>query len=400
MLQTSILLFAPPILIAGVLLSYVLPMMPFMIWMGVIIAWIILCVEALIAAPIWAVMHLHPSGDDMTGKGGNGYNLVLSLLLRPMLMVFGLIAALTILNVFGQFYNRIFADVFASSQQDSNLWIWLIGILMSAFIYSFGMWIIIKRTFSIIHEIPDHMLEWFGQSSHSLGKSAQEVGGTGAYLAGAQIAGNMTNAGMNALNKSMEGSKALSMDDKKSAVNLDKDFGSGTSEMFNKMNDTSNNEGLSSLETVQKKGMMSEAIGMLGGSNSEHGSSFMERMKQSVESNPGQSFNEHLNGALSKGLNDLYGENTLQTAMKVGFGADVDSKENTGGKLLNPEFKRAISMYRSVSKALQSRGMGQDEIKESISNFNSNVENSFNNNKDSAKEYKHIFSNELKSFRK
>jgi len=49
---------------------------------------------------------------------------------------------------------------------------------------------------------------------------------------------------------------------------------------------------------------------------------------------------------------------------------------------------------------LQSRGMGQDEIKESISNFNSNVENSFNNNKDSAKEYKHIFSNELKSFRK
>ena len=51
-------------------------------------------VEAIIAAPLWAVMHLHPSGDDMTGKGGNGYMLVLGLVVRPALIIFGLIAAI------------------------------------------------------------------------------------------------------------------------------------------------------------------------------------------------------------------------------------------------------------------------------------------------------------------
>ena len=402
MLQTTIILFAPPVIIAGVLLSYVLPMMPFMIWMGVILGWIVLCVEAILAAPIWAVMHLHPNGDDMVGKGANGYQLVLSLLIRPMLMVFGLIASLTILNVFGQFYNRIYADVFASSQQDSNMFIWLIGILMSAIVYCFGLWIIIKRTFSIISDIPDHMLEWLGQSSHTLGKSAQEVGSVGSQVAGAQVIGNMSNAGMNALGKVIDDKSKFLQDEKKASVNIDKDFGNGTSQMLQKIGgaDGKDKPALSSLDSSKQQGMMKEAMGMLGGKDSVAGASFMERMKQSVDTNPELPFSEHLNGALEKGLNDLYGDNTLQTAMKVGFGPEADFSQDTEGKLLNPEFKRAISMYGAVSKSLEKGGMGKDAIKQTISRFNENVENGFKSNTDPSKEYKHIFSDELKKFRR
>ena len=53
--------------------SYILPNMPFIIWIGCITGWVLLVIEAIIAAPLWAIMHLHPSGDDLTGRGGNGY---------------------------------------------------------------------------------------------------------------------------------------------------------------------------------------------------------------------------------------------------------------------------------------------------------------------------------------
>lgn len=54
--------------------AFVLPNMPFIIWVGCITGWVLLVIEAIIAAPLWAIMHLHPNGDDLTGRGGNGYS--------------------------------------------------------------------------------------------------------------------------------------------------------------------------------------------------------------------------------------------------------------------------------------------------------------------------------------
>lgn len=397
-LQTATMLFAPPILIAGVLLAYVLPWTPFMMWMGVFVGWLLLCVQAMIAAPIWAVMHLHPSGDDLTGKAGNGYNLVLSLLLRPMLMVLGLIASITILNLMGQLYNRVFADVFISTQQDSNAFIWIIGMLMSGLIYCYGMWTIIQKTFSIMHELPDQIIEWFGQSSNVLGKSAQEVGNSSGVIAGAQVASNMTNAGLGLVNKKIDDGQKQISNDASSAMSLDKNFGTGTSDLFNKINGTSNNEGLSSLDSVKQQAMMGEAIKMLGGKDSHGGLTFMERMKQSAESNPGMSFNEHVHGAMSKGLSDKYGDKTLETAFKTSFGANAEISNNNG-QLFNPEFKRAVSAYGAVYDKLAKNGESADSINTTISSFNAGIESAFAQNTNPAKEYKHYFSDALKTFR-
>ena len=93
---------------AGSGAAYFLPNMPFIIWIGCIAGWVLLVIEAIIAAPLWAIMHLHPNGDDLTGRGGNGYSLVLSLLLRPVLMVFGMEAAIVISSVIGELINKTF----------------------------------------------------------------------------------------------------------------------------------------------------------------------------------------------------------------------------------------------------------------------------------------------------
>ena len=50
------------LLIVGFTCAYLIPMIPFIMWLGCIGGWVIQCVIAIIVAPLWAVMHLHPNG--------------------------------------------------------------------------------------------------------------------------------------------------------------------------------------------------------------------------------------------------------------------------------------------------------------------------------------------------
>ena len=187
----SILAMYFPIFLAIVFLSfflgYFLPMLPFMIWLGALVGWLIMVVEAIIAAPLWAVMHLHPNGDDATGKGSSGYMLVLGLLLRPTLMVFGFIASVALLQVMGEFVNKVFFDVFEMSQGGVGIFGQIFGIL----IYAIIMFQLIKTMLTVIHVVPDQLLRWIGGGSEQLGQTANQMGqqgGSAAYGAAVGVA--------------------------------------------------------------------------------------------------------------------------------------------------------------------------------------------------------------------
>lgn len=176
--------------------QYILPNMPFIIWIGCIIGWVLLVIEAVIAAPLWAVMHLHPNGDDLTGKGGNGYTLTLSLLLRPVLMVFGMITALIISSVIGEFINKTFFEVFAQSSGAFTGFTALMGLAMGTLLYFIILFIFLQKVFGIIHQLPDQMLRWVGGSDNTLGQFAggfAEAGAKGG-AAGAALGGAMASS--------------------------------------------------------------------------------------------------------------------------------------------------------------------------------------------------------------
>lgn len=171
----------------GFTLSFVLPMMPFIMWMGVFLGWLIMAVEAVIISSMWAVYHLHPNGDDLTGKGAAGYSLVLSLMLRPTFAVFGMIASINILYVLGTLINKVFTSAFLMSQTDSNIIMMLISLIAFPLIYCGMMWMVIRKCMSITSSIADELLKWFGGQGSSLGRTSEELGGHGAgtYMAGA-----------------------------------------------------------------------------------------------------------------------------------------------------------------------------------------------------------------------
>lgn len=188
---------AGTILVTGAFLSVYPPMLPYILWIGAILGWVIFLVEAIIAAPLWAVAKIAPDGDGVVGRGGQGYMLVLSLFLRPGLMVLGFIAAVIVMKPMGYLINSTFLGAFLSGASPS--WYGVVTAIMGCILYAVLMVSVINRVFALIHVIPDKILRWMGGGGdNDLGSAAQGVEGTtmGKVVTGAGAANTLGQAGV------------------------------------------------------------------------------------------------------------------------------------------------------------------------------------------------------------
>lgn len=188
---------AGTILVTGAFLSVYPPMLPYILWIGAILGWVIFLVEAVIAAPLWAVAQIAPDGDGVVGKGGQGYMLVLSLFMRPALMVLGFIAAVIVMKPMGYLINSTFLGAFLNAASPS--WYGIVTAIMGCILYATLMVSVINRVFALIHVIPDKILRWMGGGGDSeLGHAAQGVEGTAMQklVGGAQAANTLGSAGV------------------------------------------------------------------------------------------------------------------------------------------------------------------------------------------------------------
>lgn len=216
------------LLIVGFTCAYLIPMIPFIMWLGCVGGWVIQCVIAIIVAPLWAVMHLHPNGDDLTGRGGNGYSMLMGLLLRPGLLIFGFIASIGVSSVLGEFINKIYFQVFAFSGANVNGWLAFITMLAGVTIYAVIMFSFIKRTHSIMHVIPDEIFKWIGGGQDGLGSYAQAMGDgaerSGVSAAQALGAGGLLGVGIRDASANMKEDLRIFKDGKKfDKINEEKD---------------------------------------------------------------------------------------------------------------------------------------------------------------------------------
>src|SRR4051812_6513116 len=77
-------------MVPGIVIAYVLPMIPYVIWIAGVCGWIILVCEAMIAVPLWMLAHMTLGGDGLHGRAVEGWSLLLSVVFRPSLMLIGL----------------------------------------------------------------------------------------------------------------------------------------------------------------------------------------------------------------------------------------------------------------------------------------------------------------------
>lgn len=172
------------ILIPGVIMAFYIPLKVFFLWVGAIFGWLVLVVEALFGAPMWLVTFLTPDNDSFVGRQGQGYMLILTLTLRPVLMILGFIVAMHLLIPINDLINSFFGYA-AQAVKDSTNSSSVIGFgIFTNLLFSITIIILycalinkmVGQILELIHVIPDNLLQWINGGRGGLAEFSRQMG--------------------------------------------------------------------------------------------------------------------------------------------------------------------------------------------------------------------------------
>jgi conjugal transfer/type IV secretion protein DotA/TraY len=182
-------------ILAGLMHSFVIPMIPFIMVLMMGVSWLLMFLEGMIAAVLWAFIFIRMDGHEFADqKQSPGVALLFNLLLRPalgMLAFAGMILLLpTLLNALNIMWNTAF-----TLQTGSHAWslTWLYQIAAQMVIFCWIQWTITMRMASLIPSIADRVGHWMGMSSTN---GYNEGGETASIVTGAVAATHAVNRGV------------------------------------------------------------------------------------------------------------------------------------------------------------------------------------------------------------
>ena len=219
----------------GVTFGFMLPLIPFMHFFFGAVSWVALLFEAVIAMPLVALAHISPEGEGISGPHARGaYQMAFSLLLRPVLMVFGLICGFVVLMLGVTILNMLFAGVTTSTHGGFGSHTIITKIVSTVF-YAALLMSVANHAFQLITQIPDKVMSWGGFR----GASASQMGDPGrieglvaagsGYVAregmqaaagGARALGNSAGGAIGAAGRLAVGAQMLGMEQKAMAGEL------------------------------------------------------------------------------------------------------------------------------------------------------------------------------------
>ena len=147
----------------GYLLSFFVPLIPYLIWTITLLTTAILFVELVSASPIWAVMHMHPEGHEFFGYGSTGYLLATSIVFRPLLMLVGFLAGTGLTYAFAWILNATLGNAVLSAMTNSGGgFMGPMDFLGMAVLYTSFLIIATWKSYELIYLIPDKVMRWAG----------------------------------------------------------------------------------------------------------------------------------------------------------------------------------------------------------------------------------------------
>lgn len=144
----------------GVTLSIYIPMVPFVVWFGGVINWLVIVGLAVIASPLWAFSILASDGDGMGQRASHGFIWMLDVTLRPLLMVAGFLIGGACIIVGGTFLNWIYGIALANAQFDSITG--LVSVLGFVALYCSIALNMIHACSNLSLVVPDQAIAWAG----------------------------------------------------------------------------------------------------------------------------------------------------------------------------------------------------------------------------------------------
>lgn len=140
----------------GFMAGYVLPMLPFIRFMLGILGWILLLMEAVLAVPLMALSLLKTDGEGfMTQNFQTGAVMILALVIRPMLMLFGMLMGLMAFNGIVNITNVMFLSAADPSNDLQSMIVYLI-------VYGILVYTLANSAFKAIDILPNQVMSWLG----------------------------------------------------------------------------------------------------------------------------------------------------------------------------------------------------------------------------------------------
>jgi conjugal transfer/type IV secretion protein DotA/TraY len=150
------------LLSVGVTLAYVLPLMPYTQMLFLTVGMLILVVEAVVAAPLWAFFHIRMDGQEFVDQSQRqGYMISFNLLLRIPLAMMGLFFSFQVLDITMWFVSQTFLPAFLSVA-DGSSGFGLIGMFTGVVMMGYLNYQVAIRSFGLITALPDRVTRWFG----------------------------------------------------------------------------------------------------------------------------------------------------------------------------------------------------------------------------------------------
>lgn len=149
-------------LIPGLVLAYVLPMLPFFFWFAGVLGWIILVLELLVAVPLWMFAHMTWRGEGLHGRGFHGYAMLLNMLFRPALMLIGLFAGYVVYAAAAWFLQMTFGVAAGFVLMNGWLVTNLIGVGLLMCMFVLAHIVATTQSFRLISIVPHHVVRLAG----------------------------------------------------------------------------------------------------------------------------------------------------------------------------------------------------------------------------------------------
>lgn len=219
-------------LTVGFVFFYIIPMMPFLYFFFAMSRWVKGVFEAMVGVPLWALAHLKIDGEGIPAQAAaNGYYLLLEIMIRPTLTLFGLLASFSVFSAMVTALDTIF-DMVVSNVGGYNPYqadgvTPDLAMLEAArapvdefvytVIYCILVYLIGTSAFKLIDQLPNSILRYTGAGVASFGDQTPNIqneltstvasGGTrlaGDVYEGAQ---GVTGATGNAIGSAIKGMK-------------------------------------------------------------------------------------------------------------------------------------------------------------------------------------------------
>lgn len=238
--------FILSVIVAAMVIVFYLPMLPFIIWMGNLIGWIVMLFQAMLGIPIWLVSFMRNDTDGFVGKTGQGYLLILEGFLRPSLMIFALYFAFYLLVPVVKIVNFFFLFVTNSIYSNISSFFVVCYYVFTIVIYAVLLNKVMVILFNLIESIPDKILTWIGSNVNSImsnaGKELDNQVSAGTNRINNQVSAGMGTVTGQAVNFAAN-TKAKNEEEKKN-LGIKNEGNTEIDKMFNTNNTNEENKNL------------------------------------------------------------------------------------------------------------------------------------------------------------